>query len=215
MSTSRTMYRAHREPEPAPPAIPGCERVRRLWDREYRRWAARILPGEIFVTRHDEFITTIVGSCIAVCIRDPVLRVGGMSLFMLPMQTGQERGDSRPDAGGLALRYGRSELERLINEVIKLGANRTRLKAKMFGGGRNISGMTDAAAKTIAYVRQFLRQHGLPLVEEKLGDSHPRRVMYFPNSGTALVKRLPPRYAASVANREMQYFNSLVREATH
>jgi chemotaxis protein CheD len=90
-------------------------------------------------------------------------------------------------------------------------ANRTRLKAKMFGGGRNISGVTDAAAKTIAFVRQFLRQHG-PLVEEKLGDSHPRRVMYFPSSGTALVKRLPPRYAASVANREMQYFNRLVRE---
>jgi len=67
-----------------------------------------------------------------------VLRVGGMSLFMLPAQTGQERGDSRPDAGGLALRYGRFELERLIDEVIKLGANRTRLKAKMFGGGRNI-----------------------------------------------------------------------------
>jgi len=58
-------------------------------------------------------------------------------------------------------------------------------------------------------VRQFLRQHGLPLVEEKLGDSHPRRVMYFPGSGTALVKRLPSRYAASVANREMQYFNSV------
>jgi chemotaxis protein CheD len=172
----------------------------------------RILPGEIFVTRHDEFITTVVGSCIAVCIRDPVLRVGGMSLFMLPALTGQERGDRGADAGGQALRYGRFELERLINEVTKLGADRTRLKAKMFGGGRNISGVTDAAAKTIAFVRQFLRQEGLPVVEEKLGDSHPRCVMYFPNSGTALVKRLPSRYAASVANREMQYFNSLLRE---
>jgi len=70
------MYRAQRGPDPAPPVVPACEAVRRSWDPEHRRWTASLLPGEIFVTRHDECITTVVGSCIAVCIRIPVVRVG-------------------------------------------------------------------------------------------------------------------------------------------
>jgi chemotaxis protein CheD len=207
------MYRIQREHDSAPPAIPGCERVRRVWDPRYHRWAARILPGEIFVTRHDEFITTVLGSCIAVCVRDPVLRVGGMSLFMLPPRTVPEGGEPRSDAGEEVPHNGRFELERLIDQVLEAGADRTRLKAKMFGGGRSLAGVAEAAAKTIAFVRQFLRQQGLPLVEEKLGDSHPRRVMYFPNTGTALVERLPPRFAARVANRETHYLDRLVRES--
>jgi len=202
------LYRAHRDPDPAPPATPACEKVRRLWDRRHQRWSAKILPGEIFVTRHDEFISTVLGTGIAVCVRDPVLRIGGMLLLMVPAPSGLAA-DEAAEAADLATRHGRNDLERLIDEVTNLGACRSRLKAKMFGGGRDFSGISDAAANTIALARRFLREQGLPLVEEKLGDRHPRRVMYFPNNGTALVTRLPPRYAASVASRETQYLNRL------
>jgi chemotaxis protein CheD len=135
-----------------------------------------------------------------------------MSLFMLPSRSRHAGGGSRSDAGGPAPLQGCFELERLIGEVVKLGADHSRLKAKMFGGSRNLSGVTDAGARTTAFVRQFLRQQGLPLVEEKIGDRHPRRIVYFPYSGTALVKRLSSRHSATVANQETQYVDSLVLE---
>ncbi|MFL6605253.1 MAG: hypothetical protein ACJ8R9_28515, partial [Steroidobacteraceae bacterium] len=73
------------EPAQARPAtLPGFGHVQRIWDRHNDRWAARILPGEYFVTRSDEIITTVLGSCISACVRDPGLRIGGMNHFMLP-----------------------------------------------------------------------------------------------------------------------------------
>jgi len=73
------------QPKPQLPAVaPGFEHVRRYWDPGCDRWSAKILPGEYFVTRSDEAITTVLGSCIAACIRDPATRIGGMNHFMLP-----------------------------------------------------------------------------------------------------------------------------------
>jgi chemotaxis protein CheD len=206
------LHRELRPPDPAPPPIPGFEGVRRLWDSSHHRWTVKILPGELFVTPHDESISTIVGSCLAICMRDPALRIGGMNQFMLPLQIGDDPESPPFDPGGAAARYGRGVMERLLDETVRQGASRGRLKARMFGGGRNIHSDTDIGAKTIAFARRWLRERDIPVVAEKLGDSHPRRILYFPNSGITRIERLPMRYAAATAKREMLYTRGLVRD---
>ena len=190
---------AARQRDPAPPVTRGFEKVQRLWDPAHHRWSAKILPGEFFVTPHDESITAVLGSCVSVCIRDPALRVGGMNQFTLPAD----------DRDGRAAQVGTTALRRLVAALMELGANHDRLKVKLFGGAKILSAATDVGAKNIAFVREFLRFEGLPVVAVDLGGNHPRRVMYFPNSGMSLVARLPALDVASVANREAQYLKSL------
>jgi len=195
--------------ESAPPVSPGFEGVMRLWDRQHRRWTARILPGEAFITRHDEFISAEVGSSIAVCIRDPLERVGGMRLVLLPTSREQSRSAWGMKADLEALRQCHLELDALIGELTAIGASRERLKARIFGGMRSSPAVTEAIAKTIVCVRQFMRERGVPVVGEALGETYPRLVSFSPATGTVEIKRLPSRYAAGVSNREMEYFNNL------
>lgn len=195
--------------EQCPPALPGFKSVQRFWDSHVGRWTARVLPGEFYVTASDEAITTVLGSCIAACIRDPVLGVGGMNHFMLP--------EDSPASGtpgtnpwldpsvGLATRYGSHAMESLINALLKLGASRERLEVKLFGAGRMLASITDVGARNIAFVRAYLRTEGLQAAAEDLGDIYPRRVIYFPSSGRALVRRRHPRHATEVAAREQRY----------
>jgi chemotaxis protein CheD len=204
--------RVHRQPDPSPPLVPGFEDAHRLWDPIHHRWTVRIVPGELFVTPHDESISTVLASSLSVCLRDPVLRVGGMNHFILPLlvnENGTATGDPKD-----AMQYGRSVMERLLREVLKLGANRDRLKAKMYGGGRHMQPGNAGSESTIAFARRFLREQGVPLVAEKLGDGYPRRLMYFPSSGMALMDRLPNRLGAAVTKRETQYVQSLIQPAS-
>src|SRR3954447_6923775 len=107
-----------------PPVLPGFEQIQRFWEPDTQRWTVKILPGEYYVTRSDEAITTVLGSCISACIRDPLMRVGGMNHFMLPEDNSQQ---DRPPVG-LATRYGSNAMESLINDVLKLGGLRERLE---------------------------------------------------------------------------------------
>jgi len=202
--------RLYRRPDPSPPPVPGFENAHRLWDSLHHRWTVRIVPGELFVTPHDESISTVLGTSLSVCIRDPVLRIGGMNHFILPIQIDAATGMVARDTKD-ALLYGRSIMERLLREVLKLGASRERLKAKMYGGGRHLQPVHDASESTIAFARRYLREQGVPVVAEKLGAGYPRRLMYFPSSGVALMERLPNRLVAAAAKREMQYVQSLIQ----
>src|ERR671930_2339383 len=89
-----------------PPVLPGFEQIQRFWEPDTQRWTVKILPGEYYVTRSDEAITTVLGSCISACIRDPVANVGGMNHFMLPEDNSSGDGNRWLDpVAGLATRY--------------------------------------------------------------------------------------------------------------
>ncbi|RZL41184.1 MAG: chemoreceptor glutamine deamidase CheD, partial [Variovorax sp.] len=105
------------------------------FDTTFQSKAARILPGEYHVTRDDMVIVTVLGSCVAACLRDPDSGIGGMNHFLLP-----DTASSR-DAEGDSARYGSYAMEVLINQIVKLGARRHRLEAKVFGGANVIPGM--------------------------------------------------------------------------
>jgi len=200
---------------PCPPAIAGFQGIHRFWDPATARWTAKVLPGEFYVTRHDEAISTVLGSCISACICDRRLGVGGMNHFMLPENARGSASDRWMDpATGHATRYGTHAMECLINELLKLGARREQLEIKLFGGGRILASMTDVGAHNAAFVRHYLRSEGLRVAAEDLGDIFPRRVIYFPETGKVRVRRLQPLEATAIAERERRYQGDLARHSS-
>jgi chemotaxis protein CheD len=176
----------------------------RFGDSEGGRRTRRILPGEYYVTGHDEVIATTLGSCVAVCMRDTQARAGGMNHFLLP----EEHGSSEVEVG-LATRYGSYAMESLINDLLKRGARRERLEIKVFGGGHILSCQADVGARNIRFIHDFLQVENLQAVAEDLGDSFPRKVAYFPRTGVVRVKRLPPLESNLIARAERTYLSSI------
>lgn len=150
------------------------------YDAHFRNEAVKILPGEYFVYNEDILIMTTLGSCIAACLWDRVARVGGMNHFMLPEGAG--------DSG----RYGSYAMELLINELMKLGATRSTLEAKVFGGGQVISGMNsmNVGERNTTFVMDYLKTERIAVVSKDVLDIYPRKVCFLPASGKAMVKRL-------------------------
>jgi len=195
-------------PEP-PPAVAGFEGMSRFWDTTHECWSVKLAPGDCYVSRTDEVISTVLGSCIAACICDSAAEVGGMNHFMLPESNGGAEDRWLDPKTGLATRYGSYAMESLINSLLKLGARRERLEVKLFGAGRMFRTRMDVGQQNIDFIRQYLRMEGLTAVAEDLGDIYPRRVAYFAATGKARVLRLPPVEAMAIADRERQYLNDI------
>jgi chemotaxis protein CheD len=195
---------------PRPPAVGGFDKIQRYWDPSLGHWNAKILPGEYYVTRNEEVITTVLGSCISACIRDPSAQVGGMNHFMLPEDSSSGDGNRWLDpVAGLATRYGSHAMESLINELLKLGASRARFEIKLFGAGRILASVTDVGARNIAFVHEYLKTEGYKALAEDLGDIYPRRVAYFPTTGKVKVRKLRPLEATAIAAAERQYLTDI------
>ena len=191
-----------------PRALPGFESVRRYRNASGMS-TARILAGEYYVTRADEVIDTVLGSCVAACIRNPRLSIGGMNHFMLPRPSGSGT-DAWEKIAGRAMRYGTASMEQLINSVLSAGGTRQDLEVKIFGGGRVIPKLSDIGARNLDFVHEFLEQEGLKIVAEDSGDTCSRHVQYFPRSGRVRVRHLTVRTAELGAN-EQRYLDRLER----
>lgn len=165
-----------------------------------------MLPGEYFVSGDDLVIMTVLGSCIAACIWDNKLRVGGMNHFMLP------DGDGADGSG----RYGSYAMELLINEMIKLGARRETMQAKVFGGGAVMSGFTtmNVGERNTKFVLDYLATERIPVVSQDVLDIHPRKVCFFPVTGKALVKRLAHAHPEALAVEERKGNAAVVAKTT-
>lgn len=159
-----------------------------------------IHQGDCLVGGEEDLtFSTILGSCIAACIRDVEARVGGMNHFLLAEPSGNAR-----DRYGASARYGAFAMEQLINKVLTRGSGRKgNLEIKVFGGGLINAALTDVGAKNIEFVRQFLADEGYSLAGEDVGGAFARRVMFKPHSGRAFVKRLDSDAGANVAREEI------------
>ncbi len=187
----------------------GFEQLQRFWEPDTQRWTVKILPGEYYVTRFDEAITTVLGSCISACIRDPVAGVGGMNHFMLPEDNSVHSVNGRDAPVVLSTRYGSHAMESLINDLLKLGAVRQRMEIKVFGGGRVLSAMTDIGARNIDFVVSYLDLERLRIDAKDVGGEQPRKVVYFPSDGKVRVRRLRPIENRGISDREKLYMESL------
>ena len=175
--------RAARAVEGRPADAPAASALY-YFDHEVRAQAAKILPGEFLATARELVLVTLLGSCVAACLRDPVAGVGGINHFMLP--------ESGAGIAGESARYGGYAMEMLINDLLKQGASRARLEAKVFGGGNVLKGLTvtNVGERNVAFVRQYLASERIPIVAQDVLDVCPRKIYYFPKNGRALVKRL-------------------------
>lgn len=137
-------------------------------------------------------LTTVLGSCVAACLHDPERGVGGMNHFLLADAADGKRVTEE------AMRYGAYAMEVLINDLMKKGARRDRLEAKIFGGAKMIDALQDVGAANAAFARRFLADEGIPVIAASLGGRQARRVEFWPATGRARqreVERAEPQGA--------------------
>lgn len=162
----------------------------------------KLLPAEWRVSSEPIALATVLGSCVAACIFDGSAKVGGMNHFMLP--------DAAP--GDASARYGAHAMELLINGLLKHGAMRSRLQAKVFGGGNVLPGMTldPIGTRNGNFVLNYLSAERIPIIAQDLFGVQPRKVCFFVRTGRTLVKRLPA--AGEIARVERAYRSQLAQK---
>lgn len=174
------------------------------FDRHFQRQARKILPGEFYSTGQDEVIVTVLGSCVAACLMDPVCLVGGMNHFMLPALAG-----ALPDDRFSSARYGVAAMEFLINDMFHQGGQRSRLVAKVFGGGNVMNGHGEIGGQNIQFIRSYLEKEDIPIWAEDLGGVCPRKIYFFPRTGQVLVKQMNRLNNDTLTRRETVYLKGL------
>lgn len=173
----------------------------RYYDRYFDKQAVKILPGEYYVTSQGIMIVTVLGSCVSACIRDTSSGIGGMNHFLLP-------GDNAP--GSLpneSARYGAYAMELLINHLLKLGAAKRNLEAKIFGGGNVLPGLVthNVGSRNGEFVMDYLATEGIEVAASDIGGQYPRKVYFFPDSGIVRVKKLRTMHNTTILDRESEY----------
>jgi chemotaxis protein CheD len=175
----------------------------RFFDNASQSWMVKVFPGEFHVTsRPDETLVTILGSCVAACIRDPVTGLGGMNHFMLPQGHSSGWGNDPQST-----RYGNFAMEKLINELIKGGCSRDRMEIKVFGGGNVIDTITSTPVGTqnAEFVLHFLEAEGLRCAVQDLGGQYPRRIHYSPANGRVVRRLLGTGDSQVITREEREY----------
>jgi chemotaxis protein CheD len=175
------------------------------FDHHFQHNAVKVLPGEYFVSNESLVIMTVLGSCIAACIWDSRTNVGGMNHFMLP------DGDYADVSG----RYGSYAMELLINEMLKLGARRETMQAKIFGGAQVMHNFTamNVGERNTKFVIDYLQTERIPVVSEDVLDIYPRKVCFFPVTGKAMVKRLAHAHPESLVAQEKRGSAAAIAES--
>ena len=186
------------------------EAERRRWfDPTFKIMAVKVLPGEHYVsTAGQEIIVTVLGSCVAACVWDTRLKIGGMNHFMLP-----DGGSSAEVPVDKAMRFGNFAMEELINDVLRRGGRRDSLEIKVFGGGNVLPGVGNASVsvgdRNADFVRRYLSEEGYRIAAQDLGGPHPRRIHFFPRLGKVIRLFLKKDVERAVVNREMSYRSRL------
>lgn len=156
----------------------------------------QVLPGEQWVAKEPTFVRTLVGSCIAACLWDPVRQVGGMNHFLLP------EAKIRPDSE--SGRYGLFAMELLVNEILAKGGDRRRLVAKVAGGGQILETSARVGDSNIAFIRSFLIRERIELQAEHVGGTRARRVVFGTHTGQMWVQCLGSAETDSVRQEEQR-----------
>lgn len=181
------------------------------WDAELNAETIILQPGDFYVTEKDEVISTTLGSCIAACVRDRELGVGGMNHFMLPALDVNDDSDWEFTAVNTAARYGAFAMERLINTILKKGGKRNNLEFKFFGGGNMLNSSTSVGDNNIRFVKEYMEAEGYGISAQCLGRPYPLKLHYFASTGVAKVRKLASA-TVSVASSENRYANELERK---
>lgn len=173
----------------------------RYFDKSFNTEAVKILPGEYYATGDNTMIVTVLGSCISACVRDPITRIAGMNHFLLPANKDEQNFDSD------SARYGVYAMEVLINHLMKLGAARHRLEAKIFGGANVLKQLriNSVGEQNTAFIKEYLATENINTVAEDVLGEYPRKVYFFPLTGEVKVRKLKSMHNATILDRESEY----------
>lgn len=162
----------------------------------------KVFSGDCYVSnKPDQMMVTVLGSCIAACIRDPLLRIGGMNHFLLP--------DGR-NASDAPLRYGAYSMEKLINDILKMGGQKSRLEVKVFGGGNVIESSAMIGDKNVNFIRKYLKQEEIKISQEDLGGTSPRRIHYFTDTGKVMMRKINASQEVDEVRRQEKTYRDKV-----
>ena len=177
------------------------------FDARLNTEVAKIFPGQYFVTDRDIVLLTVLGSCVAACIRDPSAGVGGMNHFLLPESAGDLGPASR------SARYGTHAMEVLVNQLIQQGARKQSMEAKVFGGGNMLPDLRISAIgeSNARFIVDYLSKEGIRVAAQDLLDQCARKIYFFPATGRVLVKKLRQLQNDTVLAREQDYRRLLNR----
>jgi chemotaxis protein CheD len=179
--------------------------TRKFYDSADAHWMVKVFPGEYFVTsKQDEVLVTVLGSCVAACIRDPQRRIGGMNHFMLPHSKGGNWGGDMQST-----RFGNFAMEKLINELMKAGCSRSSLEIKVFGGGNVTDTQNAIGTENCRFIMRYLESEGLRCSVQDLGGLLPRRIHYYPETGRVIRRLLGSGESKAVAREETEYVSRL------
>jgi chemotaxis protein CheD len=179
------------------------------FDQKLNLDAVKLLPGEYYVTTRDMVLTTVLGSCVSACVYDSQSGIGGMNHFMLP---------EGKDDNGMQLasaRFGGYAMDSLIQEILKSGARRVNLVAKVFGGGNVQRAMVSSTigSQNAMFVKMYLAEQKISILAEDLIGLNPRKIYFFPRSGKVLMKKLYVLHNDTIVQRELRYNRLLLRLA--
>lgn len=182
-------------------AAPGQMASHHYFDRDINCKAVKLLPSEYYVTQDDTALTTVLGSCVAACLHDAEAGVAGMNHFMLPADA-----DDAPRQHADAMRYGVYAMDVLLRELLRAGARRDRLRAKVFGGGAVLPSMTtlNIGDRNADFVLRYLREQDIAVAAQDLRGPHARRVCFLPATGKAVVRKLRTQAGVQMIQREEQ-----------
>jgi chemotaxis protein CheD len=168
----------------------------------------KIHIGEVYTSATPSVVETILGSCVSVCLFDKQMKTGGMNHILLP-----GKADMRNFDGGA--RYGINAMEMLINKLMKLGARRKRLQAKIFGGAHIIQSLqkeNSPGLKNIAFVEKFMEIEGIPIVSRDTGGVNGRRIHFYTHSGDVYLKTLPAFHFPTISWEEDHFKKKVQKE---
>ena len=183
----------------------------RHFNSKFQKQVTIIHPGEYFATAEDEVISTVLGSCIAVALYDPIKHVGGLNHFMLPGALGE---DSKlmSETG----KYGVFAMEFLINELMRLGSRRQDLVAKVFGGGHVLRGSKGNVSRVpqsnIDFAYTYLNTEKLRIETADVGGTMARKIFFYPQTSKILLKRISGTLITNVEREEEEYLRKIQKE---
>ncbi len=161
--------------------------MRQYFNNKYNRYVYEIFSGGYYATdKKKVIITTLLGSCVSACLMDEKSGVAGMNHFLLPGDLRREDMIASPSA-----KYGMHAMEMLINSMMKLGARRNNLKAKIFGGGHIIEASNGAVSENnVSFIKAYLAMEEIPVLAEDLGGTLGRKILLFPDNFSVYLKKV-------------------------
>ena len=178
--------------------------------KEIERLARNVQPGAWSV-ESEKPLSTLLGSCVAVCLFDPALKIGGINHFMLPEMGRSKYGDVD------SLLSGNFAMEALLNALLSRGAKKARLQAKAFGGGTIIDtdpGAVSIGMRNASFAKEWLQREGIPLLSSDFLGPWSRKIIFLPFNGEAFCKRLVTNMATAsvIAREERTYAETLLQK---